>query len=42
MDEAAVQIAYGCVYEPAQNSYGQAVASERDLNIPFKYVNGTI
>ena len=36
MDEAAVQIAYGCVYEPAQNSYGQAVASERDLNIPFQ------
>lgn len=36
MDEAAVQIAYGCVYEPAQNSYGQAVASERELNIPFR------
>ena len=36
MDEAAVQIAYGCVYEPARNSYGQAVASERDLNIPFQ------
>lgn len=36
MDSAAVQIAYGCVYEPARNSYGQAVASERDLNIPFQ------
>ena len=36
MDEAAVQIAYGCVYEPAQNGYGQAVASERELNIPFQ------
>lgn len=36
MDRAAVQIAYGCVYEPARNRYGQAVASERDLHIPFQ------
>lgn len=36
MDDAAVQIAYSCAYEPARNSYGQAVASERDLNIPFQ------
>lgn len=35
MDEAAVQIAYQCQYEPAENEYGQPVAAERNMHIPF-------
>ena len=35
MDEAALQIAYQCRYEPARNTAGQAVSSERELRIPF-------
>lgn len=35
MDAAAVQIAYQCQYEPARNEQGEAVAAERNLNIPF-------
>ena len=35
MDAAAVQIAYQCQYEPARNEQGEAVAAERNLQIPF-------
>lgn len=35
MDAAAVHIAYQCRYEPARNEQGDAVAAERNLNIPF-------
>ena len=35
MDEAALQIAYQCRYEPARNTAGQPVPSERELRIPF-------
>lgn len=35
MDAAAVRLAYQCRYEPAENEYGQAVAAERNLKIPF-------
>lgn len=38
MDDAAVKLAYQCRYEPAENEDGQAVASERNLNIPFGLV----
>lgn len=35
MDAAAIRIAYACQYEPAENEYGQPVAAERNLQIPF-------
>lgn len=35
MDDAAVRLAYQCRYEPAENEYGEPVAAERNMAIPF-------
>ncbi len=36
MDDAAMEIAWQCRYDPARNMNGEAVPAERNLNIPFE------